>query len=389
MTGTVSLCAVGLFPGSFDFTPEGYAKGAFWMPKDAFTWDDLVRLGPFPTIDECEKKRAEFKAKVSGKFEIIKQTYQERSLRSLLPDRWCLSYDRDTAWIKTKGDSYCQRKHTLYFKSIILGYGTGPIQRATPSKDLATYIKEHCASSARLKAIALRAYESVANIMGFHTWTERVPPVFLALTAAASSLDSMATVLWALLFNESPCGRDIPDMASLYRRLCPDFGRKGAKRLPFGDEFLELYKSKWFVKLRAARDEVIHRGRSLKVHDKFGAAFDFDLGMFKDMQPGLHSHKSRMNLDKKMRRIHLDKIMREYVTGLEKWEKKHSAKLASLACYPSYMTDGILLGIEFWDSNLAWDGSGPNHSVESHSPEFMRIQIERARRAQYRSRTHR
>lgn len=379
---------VGLPHGSFEFTPEGYAKSAFWMPEDAFTWADFSRH-TFTSMEESTAKRAEY---IAGKFEIIKHTYREKSIRSLLPERWGLAYENDKTWMIVQGEKvpcYSQLKHTLYFKSIILGYGAGPIQRIAPTKELSTYIKEHCASSARLKAIALRSYESVANTMGFHTWTGRAPTIFLALTAAVSSLDSLAAVLWALLFNDTPRGRSTPDMAGLRRKLCPDLNKKSGARLAFGDEFLELYDSSWFVKLRDARNEVVHRGGSPVVHDKFGAAFDFDLGMFKDTHPGFHSGKPRINLEKKMRRIHLDKLMRDYVIGLETWEKKHSTKLASIASFPSYMTDGILLGIEFWDSNLLWDGSGPTHSVGSDSPEFTKIKMKRARLAHSKSKTRR
>lgn len=382
VTGPFELCLPHLQPGSFEFTPEGYAKCSFWMPGDAFSWDDFRGLGPL-SPDEFEFKLADFKAKAAGKMEVIKATYHETSLRRLLPDRWSLAYDRHRAWKKKQGDSYYQSKHTLYLKSIILGYGCGPIQRVTSSGAFAKYIKEHCASSARLKAIALRSYESVANTNGFHTWNSMAPPIFLALTAAASSLDSMATVLWALLFNESPSGRDIPDMAGLFRRLCPDIKKPSQKRHLFGDAFFELFRSKWFVNLRAARDEVIHRGGAPAVHDKFGVAFDFDLGIFTDTPLGVHQAKPRLELGKKMRRIHLDRIMRDFVKGVEKWEKKHAAKLASLACYQSYMSEGIILGVEFWDSNLLWDGSGPNHVVRSDSPEFIKIQTDRIRRARH------
>jgi len=382
MIGSFKLCVSDLAPGSFKFTPEGLAKSSVWMPEDAYeAWVDVYNLSPY-----SDDKLAKFKANAAGKIEVIKQSYLKSSLRNIFPERWCLAYDRHGAWRKKKGDSYRQSKHTLYFKSIILGYGCGPIQRVAPSRAFAKYIKEHCASSARLKAIALRSYESVANVSGFHTWKNMAPPIFLALTAAASSLDSMATVLWALLYNEAPSGRDIPDMAALYRKLCPDLKKPNKKRHSFGDAFLELYRSKWFVKLRSARDEVIHRGAAPVVQDKFGVALEFGLGMFKDMQPGFHSAKPRLELKKQMRRVHLDKIMKDFVLGVEKWEKKHAAKLASLACYPSYMSDGIMLGIEFWDSNLAADGDGPTHIVRSDGPEFAKIQTMRMRRAKYKGR---
>jgi len=367
------------------FTPEDYVKSAHWIPQDAFVWEHFSAS----SLSELEAKRDEFKAKNAGKLQIIKATYWEMSLRSLFPDRWGLAYESDSAWIivdDKKVPCYSQRKFTLYFKSIIFGYGDGPIQRVAPSREIAKYIKEHCASSARLKAISLRAYESTANCKGYHTWTSAGQSVFLCLAAAHSSLDSIAAVLWALLFKETPQGRDVPSMSLLFRKLCPNGWAKNTNRLPFGDEFVKLYESRWFKNLKDARDKVVHRSAAPFVQDKLGIAFDFDLGMFKDIQPGFHSTPCKSKLGANMKCIHLDKIMKGFVIGLEKWEKKIASKLATLACFQSYNTDGILLGIDFVDQNLRWDSSGPSHSIRSSSPELLKLQIKRARRAQNKTR---
>lgn len=362
MVETILASTAHLPVGSFDFTPEGYARASYWLPEDAFTWADFPTQS-FSSVEELEATRTEFKAKSAGKLQVENDIYWERSLRTLFPDRWTLAYTRDKAWMivnDKKEPLYSRMKRTLYFKSIILGYGDGPIHRALPSREIAKYIKEHCASSARLKAIALRAYESVANMGGYHTWNSVSPPIFLCLAAAKSSLDAMSAVLWALLFHDTPSGKKIPSMRSLYEKL-------EAKQLPFRNEFAKLHQSSWFTKLQLARDRVVHRSASPVVHDKFGVAFDFDLGLFRDIRPGiLHLGKPRVGLEKNMKLVHLDEIMKGFIVGLEKWEKAIARKLARLAWFPSFNTDGVLLGIEFADQNLLRDGSGPSHMVTSH-----------------------
>ncbi|MBL9113412.1 MAG: hypothetical protein JNJ83_00280 [Verrucomicrobiaceae bacterium] len=303
----------------------------------------------------------------------MKHSYWEGSLRTLLPDRWTLAYSRNRAWRVVNDEKvplYSQLKQALYYKSVILGYGDGPIHRVVPSHDVAKYIKEQCASSARLKAIALRAYESVANMRGYHTWTTVSPPIFLCLAAMKSSMDAMAAVVWALLFHDLPrrlvkkTGKMelfFPSMADLQNKL-------REKSHAFGDQFSKLYRSPWFTKLQDARDKVIHRSASPVVHDNFGAAFDFDLGLFKDMRPGrVHVGKPRAGKERHTKRIHLDRIVKGFVVGLEKWETTVAKKLSKLAWFPSFNTDGILLGIEFNDQNLLRDGAGPSHMVTSHA----------------------
>lgn len=349
--------------GSFEFTPEGYAKTCYWRPEDGFTWDDFKKqnLGA-SSPEEYEAKFAEFKTQNAGKLRITNHLDWEGSLRTIFPDRWLVAYTSDTAWEETDGKKvplYSRLKRTLLFKSVILGYGEGPLHKA-PSKEVVMYVKKHCASSARLKAIALRAYESVANMRGYGTWTSASPPVFLCLAAAKSSLDAMAAVLWALLFKKLPTG-NLPSMGSLYWGLKKD-GHS------FSSEFSKLYESPWFTRLQGARDSVIHQSASPVVHDKFGAAFDFDLGLFKEMQPNkLHIGKPRVGTEKKTKRIHLDKIMKGYVGDLEKWEKKIALKLHKIAWFTSDNTDGVLMGIDFNDYNLLRDGTGPSHMITSHT----------------------
>jgi hypothetical protein len=190
------------------------------------------------------------------------------------------------------------------------------------------------------------------------------------LAAAKSSLDSMAAILWALLFHELPKKPNrktkmlelfFPSMAELRNKL-------REKNHSFEAQFERLYRSSWFKKLQNARDKVIHRSASPVVHDRFGAAFDFDLGMFKEIPPNkLHVGKPRVGLEKKMRCIHLDKIMKGFVSDLEKWEASVAHKLQKLAWFKSLNTDGILMGVEFNENNLLRDGSGPSLMLTSHT----------------------
>lgn len=347
--------------GSFEFTPEGYAKASLWRPEDSFSWDDF-RNQRFNTVEEFERGRAEFESKVQSKTEIGGDHYCKRSLRCILPDRWLLAYTRDKAWREVNGKKvalYSPLKQTFLFKSIVLGYGQGRIRKCLPSQEAATYIKEHCASAARLKALALRSYESVANIAGYSTWTPVSPPVFLCLAAAKSSLDAMSAVLWALLFRDTPTGLETPDTGRLVK--------KTRSSGVFHDEVMRLHKIDWFKKLQAARNKVIHRSASPVVHDKFGAAFEFDLGLFSEMRPNsVSAGKPKIGLTRSITRIHLDKIMRGFVVGLEKWEKSIARELKRLAWFPSNNQDGIIMGIEFNDHNLLRDGDGPNLMLTSY-----------------------
>jgi len=211
-------------PGSFEFTPEGYAKASFWVPEDGFSRTDFTNQS-FGSYEEYEAQRGEFEIQVSGKIEIVEGNgYWKGSLRDIFPDRWLVAYTPDESWRETNGKKesfsiYHLLKNKFLFKSVVLGYGEGPIHEAIPSDPVAMYIKEHCASSARLKAISLRAYDSLTNVRGYTTWTSVSPPIFLCLAAAKSSMDAMSAVLWALLFRETPTEKKIPSMRTLYDKL--------------------------------------------------------------------------------------------------------------------------------------------------------------------------
>ncbi len=345
-------------PGTFEFSPEGYAKASLWMPEDGFSWKDFWKQSP--SIEEFESEKVEFEMRVKGKLEVMEDRYEEKSLRTLLPDRWLVAYTSDKAWRNVNGQReplYSQLKRTLLFKSVVLGYGEGPIHKVLPNNDVAMYIKEHCASSARLKAIALRAYESLANAGGYTTWTSVSQPIFLCLAAAKSSMDAMSSVLWALLFRETPTGKKIPSMRTLYKKLDPKAGT------PFHIEFEELHQSSWFTELQLARDSVIHRSASPVAHDKFGAAFDFDLGLFDKMRPTA----PRVVVEENMQLLNLHKIMQGFVSDLERWEENVAHRLQELAWFPSLNTHGILMGIDFNDNQLLRDGSGPSLMINSHA----------------------
>lgn len=362
-------------PGSFEFTAEGYAKASFWRPQDGFSWDDF-RNQRFSTVEEFERGRAEFESKAKSKTEIVGDHYWKRSLRCILPDRWLLAYTRDKSWREVDGKKvplYSPLKQTFLFKTIVLGYGQGAINKLLPSKEAVTYIKEHCASSARLKALALRSYESVGNISGYSTWTPVSPPVFLCLAAAKSSLDAMSAVLWALLFRETPTGLETPDTGRLFK--------KTRSSGVFHNEVVRLHNSSWFKKLQSARNKVIHRSASPVVHDKFGAAFEFDLGLFREMRPNSVSvGKPKIGLSRSITRIHLDEIMKGFVVGLEKWEKSVARELKKLAWFPSNNSDGIIMGIEFNDNNLLRDGDGPTLMLKSYDQASWTVSGESAKK---------
>ena len=343
--------------GSFEFTPEGYAKAAFWMPEDGFTWK-YFRNQSFSSYEDLETKKAEFELHIRGKLEVVDRTYFEGTLRTIFPDRWVVSYTRDGVWQKVNGKKvpiYLRLKNNLLFKSVILGYGEGPIHEAIPSNEVALYIKQHCASSARLKAIALRAYESLTNVRGYTTWTSVSPPIFLCLAAAKSSMDAMSAVLWSLLFHKLPDGR-LPSMGTLYW----DLRNQGHA---FSPDFAKLYDGPWFKSLEKARDSVIHRSASPVAHDKFGAAFDFDLGLFGESGPS----EPRVALEDNMKLLHLDSIMGGFVNDLEEWENSIADKLQELAWFPSLNTEGVIMGLDFNDNRLLRDGSGPSLMINSHA----------------------
>ena len=343
------------------FTPEGVAKDSFWIPEDAFSWKAL-QTGSFDSAEVFEARRLKFEEESNSKTEIVEDFFRKNSLRKLLPDRWLLAYTRDKAWRENEGKKtplYSQLKRTLLVKSFVLGYGNGPIHKLLPSKNYARYIKEHCASSARLKAMALRAYESVANMGGYNAWNRASGPIYLCLAAAKSSLDSMSAVLWALLFQQAPTGWDSPDMSKLNRKL----KQSGH---PFYPCFKKLYESVWCKKLIDVRNKIIHRSAGLVVHDNFGFAIDFDLGLFENMKPNSFSvKKANAAKTKKTKLIHLDKIMKGFVVGVEKWEKQAERYLRLNAWYTSLNTEGIIMGIEFNDESLLTDGSGPSNIIGS------------------------
>lgn len=361
-----------LAPGSFDFSAQGYTKASFWTPEDGIAWEDF-KSGRFSSVEDLKAKRACFEAQLSDKLEIVDHHYSKRSLRTLLPDHWLVAYTRDQAWREVNGKKtplYSQLKQTLFFKSVVLGYGEGPIHNSLPNKEIAKFIKEHCASAARLKAIALRSYESVANVMGYGTWTSVSPPIFLSLAAAKSSLDAMSAVLWALLFQEIPQkpNRKTKTLEPFFPSMWDLYNKLREKNNPFQNQFAKLYRCSWYSKLQNARDKVIHRSGGPVVHDEFGAAFDFDLGIFREMKPNsIQAGKPRVRMEKNMKCIHLDKIMKGFVIGLEKWEVSVARKLQKLACFSSLNTDGILLGVEFNDNNLLRDGYGPSRMITSHA----------------------
>lgn len=358
------LASTAILPlGSYDFSPEGYAKASFWKPDDSYSWDEF-KSQPYDSLEDFERGRIAFEEKARNKTEITDDYYCKRSLRRLLPDRWLLEYTRGKAWTVSDGKKlplYSQLKSTLLFKSEILGYGSGVIRKLVPHKEAAKYIKEHCASSAHLKAIALRAYESVGNMGGYGVWTPVSPPIFLCLAAAKSSLDAMAAVIWALLFHETPTGMDTPDMGRLLR--------KTKSTGLFHDEVMRLHKSPWFKRLQIARNQVIHRSAGPIVHDTFGAAFESDLGLFHEMRPNSISvSKPKIGKSKKIARIQLDQVMKGFVIGLESWEKRVARKLKKHAWYSSCNPDGIILGIRFNDHNLLRDGEGPCLMIKSYDP---------------------
>lgn len=343
------------------FTPEGVAKDSFWIPEDAFSWETF-KASTFDTVEKFEARRLKFHEESKSKTEIVDDIYCNNSLRNIIPDRWLIAYTQDKAWRENEGEKtplYTQLKRTLLVKSFVLGYGKGPIHKLLPNKESAKYIKEHCASSARLKAVALRSYESVANIGGYHTWSPISGPIYLSLAAAKSSLDSMSAVLWALIFQETPTGWESPDMSRLNKKL----KNSGHSFYPY---FKKLYESSWCKNLMDVRNKIIHRSAGLVVHDKFGAAIDFDLGLFENMKPNsFRIKKARVAKTKKIKLIHLDKIIKGFVVGLEKWEKQAERYLRLNAWYSSLNTEGIIIGIEFNDGNLLPDGSGPSCILDS------------------------
>ena len=364
MFGSIEIADAYLKEGTFEFSPEGYAERSEWKPVNALCFS---RMFPriFSSDEEAIAARDRFIADNVGKLHVVKKSYWGDSLRNLFPDRWVMAYDPCMSHRMEEGKKiplYTELKRTLYLKSRVLGYGDSSIHKKSPDYTLARYIKEQSASSARLKAIALRAYESVANLPGFCDWTANGPTIFLCLAAAKSSLDSLAAIIGALLFCEVPPEKKIPSMATLNDRLKTKGGH------PFRDDFSKLNECSWYTNLKNARDKVVHRSANPIIRDGFGVGFDFDLELFGDVKPDvLNVLETRSKDENDIEKVHLDQIMKGFVKGLEDWEDEVAQNLADLSCYQSLNKDGILMGIEFSDRNLMNDGRGPSKMVCSYA----------------------
>ena len=336
------------------------------MRKSLFTPQNYIKNSLAPQWTELTKGYY-----VTGK------SYQPNSLRKILPDRWGFSY-RETVELTKNEKMYEAQKTDLFYKSIILGYGVGPIQRVAPTREIAKYIKEHCSSAIRLKAISLRSYENFANMRGLGQWYSMGWPVYLSLAAAKSSLDAIAAVVWVLVFGKVP--KRLPDMYELWKALCPDKKPK----LPFGKEFDRVYKSRWYKKLMLARNQVVHRGMWPKYHETYGVALKHDLDQLRDRPPGFYSENlDKLNPKTTLKLIHLNKLMVGFVSGLEKWEQEIASSLSKLSCFESYMTDGIITSVSFNTNGPMMDfGEGSVLMATSPSDELVKIQRRRMRTAQ-------
>ncbi len=226
----------------------------------------------------------------------------------MAPDNWQETQmcNGKMGWINTKD--------VVIYRSIILGYGFGPIERRGIGKSVANFIQDHCGAAVRFRSIAIAAYESIANTAGRQSWTSVESPTYLALSAGISAIDALACVLWGVLFSEAPSGAKIPNLPRLVERL-----KKGGH--PLANKIQLLQKKSGFVQMRAARNQMVHRGYSAFAKDAEGFALKLDRGMFQPKPPGFSvTTADKAHPKAHLKIVNLGNLMLAVLGGLEKWE---------------------------------------------------------------------
>lgn len=231
------------------------------------------------------------------------EKHSKHSLRRLLPHKWSESQD------------------CLRYESIILGYGIGPIESKV-GDDVGKFIKEHCQSAHRLRALALASYESFAELCVLPSWVGIGTMSFVTLTAGVAALDAMACVLHGVLLGSIPSGPFLPDIASLEKSLN---GSKGSA-CEFLPSLVRLSSEQWYTELKKARNHVVHKGFWPKV----GETDDFQLVQEHRPFAGMAEHDKSLPLN-------FHRIMTGLLTGLEMWEHNIAAKLAECTKFTSFV----------------------------------------------------
>jgi hypothetical protein len=203
--------------------------------------------------------------------------------------------------------------NTLVYRSFIQTLGHGPIEQEFGDA-ASQFIRENCTSARRLRALAVMAYEALATFPFPQVYQPIGTYTFLALTAAISMIDANACVLWGVL--RIPKGKRFPDMHSLKEWLQSE------------GHFLfhhvrTLLECDWAVKLRAARNAVVHHG----AWPKFGPNLEFLMGRKVEGPPHFCPEKTWNQEEFPM----VD-IMNGVLGGFEEWD---------LALQPIFESNGL------------------------------------------------
>lgn len=224
----------------------------------------------------------------------------------------------------------------LSYRSYVLGYGVGPIEERTGDEKLARFIRGHCASAMRLKAMALTAYEKVGTLTMLPQSFAVGTVLYTCLTAAISSLDSLGCVLSGLLSGK-PGQSHHPDMRTL-----SNWAKKNSSP-SISRHVQELLNSNWFKDLKLARDSLVHRGYWPSITKDGRLVFAPRPGIFsKDF--GEHDERGAGQLDEdEIIKIDLANAMLGLLVGLEEWEKSIQDDLANASRFESFMSNGLLI----------------------------------------------
>lgn len=282
--------------------------------------------------------------------------YGEQSLRTLAADRWHETISNSS---HLKG-SY-KTKNMVSYRSYILGYGVGPIERKTSTSELAEFVRAHCASSMRLKAMALTAYERVGALLTIPQFVPSGTVLFTSLTAAISSVDSLSCVLWALLLGEVPESYH-PNISQLLKKL-------KASGHPMYD-LNRLVEAEWLKDLILARHSMVHRGCWPVISSEGELVFAARPGIFSrdfGLQVSLAPDSSNQS---SITRVKLPAAMLGFLTGLEEWEKSVSASLIEHSCYESFMTNGLLITASIDEEHLLSDPFLTEQFIKTGTPEY-------------------
>lgn len=255
-----------------------------------------------------------------------KCTYGSKSLRNLCSERWheVPTNHPHLGLIRTLG--------LVSYNSHIFGYGAGPIEEKGMSSEISKFIRGHCAASMRLRGMSITAYEYIAGSNNYPAWASIYTPLFISLTAAISSIDSLSCVLWALLYKEVRVHH--PDL----RKLRKEMDRRGH---PMAPSIASLADALWLKELTRARNELVHRGAWPSFNKDGCFTFSTRTGLFSAELGPVKLDKDGDGGDGEFTLVDLTKSMVGLLNELEKWESEIAHELKNHAAFQSF-EDGPL-----------------------------------------------